>query len=140
MLVQSGAFFFFQVLIRISICKTIYNLIVLSLKRNKNVHNCALFLRLLQRYTNYWTGLHYQTWRKMGLKWKFFQKKIPKSSYPDGAACCLAKKFSKNVEFISMYLRFQPMEHYDDVNANFKKKNPRKSEWYCNWQKKKTEK
>lgn len=22
-----------------------------------------------------------------------------------------------------MYLRFQPMEHYDDVNANFKKKN-----------------
>ena len=33
------------------------------------MHNCALFLRLLQRYaysTNYWTGLHYQTWRKKG--------------------------------------------------------------------------
>ena len=31
------------------------------------------------------------------------------------------EKISKNVEFISMYLRFQPKEHYDDVNANFKK-------------------
>ena len=33
------------------------------------------------------------------------------------------EKISKNVEFISMYLRFQPKEHYDDVNANFKKNN-----------------
>ena len=43
---------------------------------------------------------------KKGLKWKFFQKKIPKSSYPDGAACCLAKK---NFKKCWIYINVSPI-------------------------------
>ena len=60
---------------------------------------------------------------------KVFSEKNSEIELPRwGGLLPIENFFSKNVEFMAMYLRFQPMEHYDDVNANFKKKKPRKSE------------
>ena len=105
---QSGAFFFFQVLIRISICKTIYNLIVLSLKSNKNVHNCALFytiitaIRIFNKLLDRIALSNLK--KKGGLNESFFRKKFLSRATPMGRP--VAKK---NFKKCWIYINVSPI-------------------------------